>query len=180
MRRFEACPSKASRGLKLKVEPFKATFTYDGATLTRGKMRLHVSKCEVEGIDFEVPIEYATLLLYEGTKNESWRFLKEASKSPIMDSVRTALLRTVCKEGFEKAWEMLKTFNREAPRGKPRFYSEPSERIFQSPTVEPTLLTSPQVARCLIFHNRRCLISITNRRVVLLNDFGRLAFPPIT
>jgi len=120
----------------LKVEPFEATFTYDGATLTRGKMRLHVSKCEVEGIDFEVPIEYATLLLYEGTKNESWRFLKEASKSPIMDSVRTALLRMVCKEGFEKAWEMLKTFNREAPRGKPRFYSEPSERIFQSPTVE--------------------------------------------
>jgi len=120
----------------LQIKPFEASFRYDGATLTRGKTRLHVSKCEVEGIDFEVPVEYAALLLYEETKNEAWRFLKEASKSPIMDSVRTALLRTVCREGFEKTWRILKAFNHEAPCGKPRFYSEPRDNTFRTPTIE--------------------------------------------
>jgi len=118
------------------AEPFDVTFRYDGEMLTKGKVRLYISKCKVKGIDFEVPIEYGALLLYEGMKSEAWRFLKEASKSPILDSVRTALLRAACREGFENAWRMLETFNRKAPCGKPRFYSEPYDHTFQSPAAE--------------------------------------------
>ena len=104
------------------VEPFDVTFRYDGETLTKGKVRLYISKCEVEGIDFRVPTEYAALLLYGETKNEAWRLLEEVSKAPFVDGVRTALLRAACRENFEKAWNMLGAFSREAPRGKPRFY----------------------------------------------------------
>ena len=82
------------------VEPFDVTFRYDGETLTKGKVRLYISKCEVEGIDFRVPTEYAALLLYRETKNEAWRLLEEVSKAPFMDGVRTALLRTACRENF--------------------------------------------------------------------------------
>ena len=105
------------------VEPFNVTFRYDGKTLTRGKVQLHVSKCKVEDVDFEIPVEYSALLLHEETKREAWRLLEEVSKSPLIDRVRTALLKTACREGFEKAWSVLETFNREAPRGKPRFYA---------------------------------------------------------
>ena len=59
------------------VEPFEVTFRYDGETLTKGKVRLYISKCKVESIDFKVPTEYAALLLYGETKNEAWRLLEE-------------------------------------------------------------------------------------------------------
>jgi len=104
------------------VEPFDVTFRYDGEMLTRGKVRLYISKCEVEGIDFKVPTEYAALLLHGETKKEAWRLLEEVSKAPLVDGVRTALLRTACRENLEKAWRMLEAFSRMAPRGKPRFY----------------------------------------------------------
>jgi len=106
----------------LKVEPFEASFRYDGETLTKGKVRLYISKCEVEGVDFSVPTEYAALLLYGETKNEAWRLLEEVSKAPFVDGVRTALLKAAWRVNFEKAWSMLETFSREAPRGRPRFY----------------------------------------------------------
>ena len=113
---------KGEDGLKM-VKPFNAVFRYDGKTLTGGRVRLHVSECEVEGVDFGVPIEYGALLLHEETEKEAWRLLEEVSRSPFMDKVKTALLETACKEGFEKAWSLLEKFNREAPRGKPRFYA---------------------------------------------------------
>ena len=105
------------------VKPFNIAFRYDGKTLTKGKVRLHVSECEVEGVNFGVPIEYGALLLHEETEKEAWRLLEEVSISPFMDKVKTVLLETACKEGFEKAWSLLEKFNREAPRGKPRFYA---------------------------------------------------------
>ena len=106
------------------VEPFDVTFRYDGEALTKGKVQLFVSKCKVEGVDFVVPTAYAAFLLHEETKNEAWRLLEEVSRNPLVDGVKTALLKEACKGGFEKSWGMLEKFNREAPCGKPRFYAD--------------------------------------------------------
>ena len=106
------------------VEPFDVTFRYDGEALTKGKVQLFVSKCKVEGVDFVVPTAYAAFLLHEETKNEAWRLLEEVSRNPLVDGVKTALLKEACKGGFEKPWGMLEKFNREAPCGKPRFYAD--------------------------------------------------------
>ncbi|MEM2922711.1 MAG: hypothetical protein QXF26_10410 [Candidatus Bathyarchaeia archaeon] len=53
------------------LEPFEATFNYDGRTLARDNVILRASTCEIEDVDFEVPEEYAYLLLHEGTKREA-------------------------------------------------------------------------------------------------------------
>jgi len=105
-------------------EPFEATFAYNGETLTSGSVKLSVSACKIEGVDFEVPKNYAYLLLHEKTDAEGWRFLKELSESTLCGDICTRLLDEVCSKGFPQPRRMLQEFNHEAPQGKSRFYAE--------------------------------------------------------
>jgi hypothetical protein len=95
-------------------------FTFNGEMFTYGKVRFYVSGwVNVEGFDINVPTKFALMLL---TDEAAWSFLEAVSNTPLRPWVKEELLSQAALKGLESARQVLDTYLRNAPNGKPRFY----------------------------------------------------------
>lgn len=99
------------------------TLEFDGERFRCGKVSFRPFEgAKVEGVSFDVPIEFAVFMLSVGEEAE--RFLKEVAAAPLFIGVKKDLLREAARNGVDQARSKLQRYLRDAPCGKPRFYRD--------------------------------------------------------
>ena len=119
-------------------------FEFDGSEFKFGKVSFAApTYAKVEGADFEVPSEFALLLLAD--VSGAWKLLEETAKAPLISEVKTRLLGTAASKGVGEAAVLLQGYLREAPNGAPRFYREDTDSDYFDVQITDGL-------RCSEFH----------------------------
>lgn len=99
--------------------PAKHSFSYDGNTLSNGRIRVPVQIAFIE--ETSIPREFLTLLLKKETSAEAWNLYNFINTLTQREDAKKFLMDLACSDGIDMALEQAKKFKTSKPKGKVQF-----------------------------------------------------------